>query len=180
MKGLFGDLFDLNKDGKMSFAEIAAEAQFFDRVRKKNSENKEKKEYAYVQVDENWIGCFDIYSTEGWDMMDEDERIERLERAGLDPREYKLEIAGIDPADLNFLLDDEKMKILEEAGLELSDDELEALGIDLDELENPDDELGDLDDEMEDSYDELEDSDNELELTFILTFEDDEESNDLL
>ena len=77
MKGIFGDMFDFNHDGELDSFERAAEFQFLDEISKEDEDEDE----------------FDELETTGLDMdelefMDEDERREALEDAGLDPDDY--------------------------------------------------------------------------------------------
>lgn len=75
MKGLFGNMFDLNHDGKMSPLEKAMEFAFLDEMLKDDSEVKTELELSGLDPDE-------------LEFMDTDERREALEDAGLDPDEY--------------------------------------------------------------------------------------------
>ncbi len=75
MKGIFGNLFDLNRDGKMSPMEHAMEFAFLDGVMNASSEAKTELELSGLDPDE-------------LEFMDSDERREALEDAGLDPDEY--------------------------------------------------------------------------------------------
>ena len=75
MKGLFGNMFDLNHDGKMSPLEKTMEFAFLDEMLKDKSEPKTELELSGLDPDE-------------LEFMDTDERREALEDAGLDPDEY--------------------------------------------------------------------------------------------
>lgn len=75
MKGIFGDMFDLNHDGKMSPMESAMEFAFLDGLLNDTSEIKTELELSGLDPDE-------------LEFMDPDERREALEDAGLDPDEY--------------------------------------------------------------------------------------------
>ena len=73
-KGLFGGLFDFNRDGKMNALERAAEFQFFhDVVMAAEAEDA----LAAAGLDRDDLG---------W--MDADERREALEDAGFDPTDF--------------------------------------------------------------------------------------------
>lgn len=71
--GLFGDLFDFNGDGKMDAFEKAAEFGAF--INMVNSCQKDELTSAGIDIDE-------------LDLMDDDERREAIEEAGLDPEDY--------------------------------------------------------------------------------------------
>lgn len=73
MKGLFGELFDLNRDGKMSVIERAAELAFLEKMM--NEEEQTELELSGLDP-------------EKLEFMDSWERREALEDAGLDPDEY--------------------------------------------------------------------------------------------
>lgn len=75
--GLFGNLFDLNGDGKMDTFEKAAEFATFASIM--------DAEEAREKVEELEMSGFDVTDLE---FMDEDERREALEDAGLDPDDY--------------------------------------------------------------------------------------------
>lgn len=91
-KGIFGDMFDFNHDGKMDdFEKSAAFATFMSMI-EEEKKNRAKKSDISLASDENE----DIESeleAEGLDyddlsFMDEDERNEILEDCGLDPDDY--------------------------------------------------------------------------------------------
>ena len=71
--GIFGDLFDFNGDGKLDSFEKAAEfGMFMDMV-----ESCEQNEFELAGLDVDEL-----------DLMDDDERTETLENAGLDPDDF--------------------------------------------------------------------------------------------
>ena len=75
MKGIFGNLFDLNHDGKMSSLESAMELNFLDEMLRVDDEVKLELELSGLDLDE-------------LEFMDADERRKTLQDAGLDPDEY--------------------------------------------------------------------------------------------
>ena len=75
MKGIFGDMFDLNRDGNISPLESAMEFTFLTEVMKGHSEAQTELELSGLDPDE-------------LEFMDADERREVLEDAGLDPDKY--------------------------------------------------------------------------------------------
>ncbi len=74
MAGIFGGLFDFNRDGKMNVFERAAEFAFWDEMTREEDITTEF-ELSGLNADE-------------LEFMDADERREALEDAGLDPDEY--------------------------------------------------------------------------------------------
>lgn len=79
-RGIFGDLFDINYDGKLDSFERVMEYEAFnemmkDEVSEDVDDDVEDIELAGLDYDE--LSC-----------MDEDERNEILEDAGLDPDDY--------------------------------------------------------------------------------------------
>ena len=76
-KGLFGGLFDFNHDGKMDNFEHAAEFQFFNAVVLADEDNASDDLLAEAGLDRDELS---------W--MDEEERREALEEAGLDPSDF--------------------------------------------------------------------------------------------
>lgn len=76
MGGLFGGLFDFNKDGKMSTFEKAAEFATIAKIAEDISEDDES-ELESVGLDKEELK-----------FMDDDERREAIEDAGLDPDDY--------------------------------------------------------------------------------------------
>ena len=82
--GIFGNMFDLNRDGKLDSMERAMEFMVYNKVTEKNYD---ERDYDFEEDIE------DELEMEGLDydellFMDEDERIEALEDAGLDPDDY--------------------------------------------------------------------------------------------
>ena len=75
MKGIFGNLFDLNHDGKMSSLESAMELNFLDKMLRVDDEVKSELELSGLDLDE-------------LEFMDADKRRKTLQDAGLDPDEY--------------------------------------------------------------------------------------------
>lgn len=73
MRGIFGGLFDFDKDGEMDVFERAAEFAFLDEMMREE----EKTEFELSGLDAN-----ELEFMEPW------ERREALEDAGLDPDEY--------------------------------------------------------------------------------------------
>ena len=71
MKGIFGNLFDLNHDGKMSSLESAMELNFLDEMLRVDDEVKSELELSGLDLDE-------------LEFMDADERRKTLQDAGLD------------------------------------------------------------------------------------------------
>lgn len=79
MAGLFGGLFDFNKDGKMSTFEKAAEFATLAKIAEDLSDDSESElENAGLDKDE-------------LEFMDDDERREAIEDAGLDPDDYEFD-----------------------------------------------------------------------------------------
>lgn len=75
MKGILGNMFDLNHDGRMSSLENAMEFVFLNKMMRDELEAKTELELSGLDPDE-------------LEFMDADERREALEGAGLDPDEY--------------------------------------------------------------------------------------------
>lgn len=75
MIGLFGGMFDFNRDGELDAFERAAECHFFHEVIMEEEES--ELEDAGLDIDE-------------LEFMDEYERRQAIEDAGLDPDEYDL------------------------------------------------------------------------------------------
>lgn len=76
MAGLFGGLFDFNKDGKMSTFEKATEFATFAKIAEDLS-NESESELENAGLDKDEL-----------EFMDDDERREAIEDAGLDPDDY--------------------------------------------------------------------------------------------
>ena len=94
--GIFGNLFDLNHDGKMDTLEKAMEFSAFMHM----VESTEKKDAAedtptftpttYADEDDGIDALEDAgIDPIEFDLMDDDERREALEGAGLDPDDYE-------------------------------------------------------------------------------------------
>lgn len=77
-KGFFGDLFDLDHDGELNAMERTLDFLAFDELTRDTELDDEDN-------DDLEISGLDY---EELSMMDEDERIEALEDAGLDPDDY--------------------------------------------------------------------------------------------
>ena len=75
MKGIFGNMFDLNHDGNICLLESTMEFIFLNELLKDDSEERTELELSGLDPDE-------------LEFMDPDERREVLEDAGLDPDEY--------------------------------------------------------------------------------------------
>ena len=86
MKGFFGDLFDMNHDGKLDSFEQATDFATFATMM--DSINKtgvfEETEEAESELEAAGLDANDL------EFMDEDERREALEDAGLDPDDFDL------------------------------------------------------------------------------------------
>ena len=76
MPGIFGDMFDFNRDGKLDAFERASEFAFIHNVMK-NEEQSKKDELENARLDVNDL-----------EYMDDHERREAIENAGLDPDDY--------------------------------------------------------------------------------------------
>lgn len=72
MKGIFGNMFDLNHDGKVSPLESAMKVAFFNEMMREDVEAKTELELSGLDPDE-------------LEFMDAEERKEALEDAGPDP-----------------------------------------------------------------------------------------------
>lgn len=75
MMGIFGSMFDLNRDGKMDAFERATEFAFLDQMN--GEEDTSKTEFELSGLDASEL-----------EFMDAEERREALEEVGLDPDEY--------------------------------------------------------------------------------------------
>ena len=76
MPGIFGDMFDFNRDGKLDAFEQASEFAFIHNVME-NEEQSKKDELENAGLDVNDL-----------EYMDDHERREAIEDAGLDPDDY--------------------------------------------------------------------------------------------
>ena len=90
--GLFGDIFDLNHDGKMDALESALEfAVFADMVESANETDSDDDEDFGTQdyMTDNELELLDAgIDPDEFEFMDDDERQEALEDAGLDPDDF--------------------------------------------------------------------------------------------
>lgn len=77
MRGILGDLFDLNHDGEVDAFERALELDFIDSTESADEEDDDLTELELAGIDPAEL-----------EYMDEDERREVLEDAGLDPDDY--------------------------------------------------------------------------------------------
>ena len=91
MFGPYDDLFDFNHDGKMDGLEVAAELDYMKRLQSASDETKdslwlEEEDDSFAdEMDELEEAGLDIMELE---MMEEEERREVIEDAGLDPDDY--------------------------------------------------------------------------------------------
>ena len=76
MPGIFGDMFDFNRDGKLDAFERASEFAFIHNVMENEKQSK-KDELENAGLDVNDL-----------EYMDDDERREAIEDAGFDPDDY--------------------------------------------------------------------------------------------
>ena len=91
-KGLFGSMFDFNRDGHMSAFERAAEFAFLNDLMKEENVDSNSND----EIEEDIEACENRLSElemEGLDIdelefMDEYDRREAIENAGLDPDDY--------------------------------------------------------------------------------------------
>lgn len=79
-KGIFGSMFDFNNDGELNFIERGAEFNFIQHLMEE-----EEKEECKSEIESEGLD-FDELSS-----MDEYERAEVLEAAGLDPDDYEFD-----------------------------------------------------------------------------------------
>ena len=90
--GLFGDVFDLNHDGKMDALESALEfAVFTDMVESANETDSNDDEDFGIQqyMTDNELELLDAgIDPDEFEFMDDDERQEALEDAGLDSDDF--------------------------------------------------------------------------------------------
>lgn len=80
--GLFGDLFDFNGDGKLDWVEQAMEFQFMDSLMKDDEDGDDEEDEFVDELEMNGIDSVEF------EFMDDVERREALEEAGLDPDDY--------------------------------------------------------------------------------------------
>jgi len=80
-KGILGNMFDLNRDGKMNVFERAAEFAFIEDVLE-IEDNEVKSSVNLAALEEEDLDFDDLA------LMDDWERREVLEEAGLDPDDY--------------------------------------------------------------------------------------------
>lgn len=92
-KGFFGNLFDFNRDGKLDSFERAADFAAFASLVSENDDNEEKT--SEITDKKATFGDFsdddfleDDLDYDELSYMDEDERNELLEDAGLDPDDF--------------------------------------------------------------------------------------------
>ena len=82
-KGLFGDLFDFNHDGELDSFERAMEFHAFEEMMKEDeTDDADENEELETELELAGLDAKEL----SW--MDEDERREALEDAGLDPDDY--------------------------------------------------------------------------------------------
>ena len=83
MKGFFGDLFDMSRDGKLDgFEEAADFATMMDSINKTVAFEETEDEEAENELEAAGLDATDL------EFMDEDERREAIEDAGLDPDDF--------------------------------------------------------------------------------------------
>ena len=83
VKNGFDRMFDWNDDGKLDSFEQANQFEFEQRMLEEDSvDDDEDEDHADLDLDLAGLDRFDL------EMMDEDERHEALEDAGLDPGDY--------------------------------------------------------------------------------------------
>ena len=83
--GIFGNMFDLNRDGKLDSMERATEFMVYNKVTKKNYDE------GYDDFEEDIEDELEMAGLDYEELlfMDEDERIEALEDAGLNLDDYE-------------------------------------------------------------------------------------------
>lgn len=91
-KGIFGSMFDFNRDGQMGVFERAAEFAFVNHLMTESNKSETPSD---VDSDEYGLDDYQVseLELEGLDLdelsfMDEWERREAIENAGLDPDDY--------------------------------------------------------------------------------------------
>lgn len=77
MAGIFGNMFDFNRDGELNSLERATEFAFLNDML-----NEEETEEQMTELESSGLDVGEL------EFMDADERREALEEAGLDPDEY--------------------------------------------------------------------------------------------
>lgn len=87
MAGLFGNMFDMNHDGKMSGFERAMEFHFMEEMLRNEHTGGSSE---YEDDDDEVLTELELagIDPEELEFMDDDERCEVLEEAGLDPDDY--------------------------------------------------------------------------------------------
>ena len=91
MFGPYDDLFDFDHDGKMDGLEVAAEMDYMKRLQSDSDESKDS--LWLEEEDDSFTDEMDELEEAGLDtmeleMMQEEERREAIEDAGLDPDDY--------------------------------------------------------------------------------------------
>lgn len=91
MFGPYDDLFDFNHDGKMDGLEVAAELDYMKRLQSASDETKDS--LWLEEEDDSFADEMDELEEVGLDIMElemveEEERREVIEDAGLDPDDY--------------------------------------------------------------------------------------------
>lgn len=91
MRGIFGNMFDRNRDGKLDRFERAMEYAFLEDLEREESSSYDDEEdyeddedYDFDETELELAGI----DPEELEYMDEDERRECLEEAGLDPDDF--------------------------------------------------------------------------------------------
>lgn len=89
--GFFGDLFDLNRDGKMDSLEKAVDFMAFNNMMESNG-NGQMVDIDGLDDEEDVIEALEEAGLDydELSLMDDDELIEALEDAGLDPDDFDL------------------------------------------------------------------------------------------
>lgn len=138
MDGLFGSIFDFNHDGATGPEEWAVGLGLVASI--DDDASKEKKDSSSL---ESSAGCIpgtssqgtlmndtgtqfdpftdDVTEIEDWGIMDEFDRSNALEAAGLGPDDYRLEMADIDRNELAYMDEGEATELLEDAGFDPED-----------------------------------------------------------
>lgn len=135
MDGLFGSIFDFNHDGATGPEEWAVGLELVASI--DDDAGKQKEDSSSLGSSAGYISAAssqsvlmndtgaqfdpftdDVAEIEDWGIMNEFERSDALEAAGLDPDDYRLEIADIDRGELAYMDEDEAAELLEYAGLD--------------------------------------------------------------